>query len=222
MAINFLSVGNSTFVSKKGGKISRQFFDLITFWQGKSNFPFRTSKQYSTFENAGIYVYDYPHAKELNPIIHRIILEKAETPDMGATMTDWKCRNIKEFRLIGDYVLNLQSDFCISSFSLKMMDLWGQVYNEGDYQEYHYHPASYFSAVFFFTNPENSGNLVFRSPLEPDMLPLKNGQMNDFSWRNCFYNPPAASLIIFRSSLMHMVERCKNKTPRITGAFNFV
>ena len=99
---------------------------------------------------------------------------------------------------------------------------WFNLYNEGDYQEYHYHPASYFSAVFFFTNPENSGNLVFRSPLEPDMLPLKNGQMNDFSWRNCFYNPPAASLIIFRSSLMHMVERCKNKTPRITGAFNFV
>ena len=97
---------------------------------------------------------------------------------------------------------------------------WFNLYNKDDYQEYHYHPSSHFSAVYFFTNPKNSGNLVFRSPLEPDMLPLKNIDNNDFSWGTCFYNPPAASLLIFRSSLMHMVGRCKNETPRITASFN--
>ena len=203
MAINFLSVGNSTFVSKKGGKISRQFFDLITFWQGKSNFPFRTSKQYSTFENAGIYVYDYPHAKELNPIIHRIILEKAETPDMGATMTDWKCRNIKELRLIGDYVLNLQSDFCISSFSLKMMDLWGQVYNEGDYQISHSHLPSHVSFVYYVNTPKGSSPIVF-----------------DNSQKKVF--PKAGQLVVFPGWVTHHVppNRCKGRS-MVAGNLNY-
>tara|TARA_Y100001963_G_C6686212_1_gene402338 strand:+ start:352 stop:975 length:624 start_codon:yes stop_codon:yes gene_type:complete len=195
MAINFLSEGNSTSVSKKGGKLSRQFFDLITFWQGNSNSPFRTSKQYSTFENAGIYVYDYPYAKELNPIIDRIILEKAKNPDKGAIMTDWKCGNIKEFRLISDYVLNLQSDFCISGYSLEIRDLWGQVYNEGDYQTAHNHLPSHVSFVYYVNTPKGSAPLVF-----------DNSQKKVFS--------KAGQLVVFPGWVTHHVprNRCKGRS----------
>ena len=97
---------------------------------------------------------------------------------------------------------------------------WWNIYNENDYQEYHYHPDSYFSAVYWFTNPEGSGDLIFQSPLTPIARPFKNLTANNLTSETCYYNPPPCSLVIFPSTLMHMVYRCKNKTPRITGAFN--
>lgn len=109
-----------------------------------------------------------------------------------------------------------------SDANYDMDESWFNIYNDGDYQEYHHHSCCYFSAVYWFTNPEGSGNLIFRNPLEPIMMPLKNLTPNKYTYFNCFYNPPPCSIVIFPSSLLHMVQRCKNKTPRITGAFNLV
>lgn len=97
---------------------------------------------------------------------------------------------------------------------------WFNFYNEGDYQEYHTHASSIFSAVYFFSNPTNSGKLIFKSPATPDMFPLKNLTNNTYNFQTCDYNPKPRTLVIFRSYVQHMVEKCKNSTPRITAAFN--
>ena len=98
-------------------------------------------------------------------------------------------------------------------------DSWYNLYEKGDYQEYHLHANSIFSAVYFVTNPPGGGALVFENPNDA-MISLKNHTPNPLSFGNCDYNMPANSLIVFRSSLRHCVRRCTNEIPRITIATN--
>ena len=98
---------------------------------------------------------------------------------------------------------------------------WLNCYYKNDFQEYHTHPQSIFSAVYFFTNPENSGKLIFENPIEPDMYGLQNKiKTNTLNASTCSFMPKPRTLIIFRSYLRHMVTRCTNIEPRITAAFN--
>jgi len=97
---------------------------------------------------------------------------------------------------------------------------WLNCYKKGDYQEYHYHPGSYFSAIYFFKNPNNSGTTIFKSFEEPNMMPLKNLKQNDLSFNTCKYTPKNKTLIIFKSNMQHMVTQSKSDETRITAAFN--
>ena len=108
-----------------------------------------------------------------------------------------------------------------SDYDYKCVEGWLNCYYKNDYQEYHTHPNYVFSAVYFFTNPENSGKLVFEHPIEPDMCGLKNiTKLNTLNGYTSSYMPKPRTLIIFRSYLRHMVTRCNNIEPRITAAFN--
>ena len=109
-----------------------------------------------------------------------------------------------------------------SESEYKVSESWFNFYNKHDYQEYHCHPFSFFSAIYFFKNPENAGETIFKSYEEPNMLPLKNLKINNLSQSNCHYNPKARTLLIFKSSLLHMVSQSQSDEPRITASFNLV
>ena len=142
------------------------------------------------------------------------------------TLTTFDFKNDNNFINLCDsveYNTNLFSKELSSFHNYKINESWFNFYNENDYQEFHHHSNNIFSAVYFFTNPPGSGNLVFENPIEPDMLPIKNIQkLNNFNFTTCSYNPKPRTLIIFRSYLRHMVEKCNILSPRITGAFNLI
>ena len=136
----------------------------------------------------------------------------------------------------GKYDLTLDKDFAnlIEQTRLQTLDFarimgsydgckvkksWYTIYKEGDFQEYHEHDNSIFSSVYCFTNPKNSGQLIFKNPVK-DMLPMGRVKPNKHSFYNVMYNLKPGQLIIFRSFLDHSVSLCKNKTPRITMACN--
>tara|TARA_R110000751_G_scaffold58700_1_gene123611 strand:- start:1224 stop:1790 length:567 start_codon:yes stop_codon:yes gene_type:complete len=101
----------------------------------------------------------------------------------------------------------------------KVKQSWYTIYKEGDFQEYHAHDNSIFSSVYCFTNPKNSGKLIFKNPVK-DMLPMGRVKANQYSFYNVMYKLKPGQLVIFRSYLDHSVDLCKNKTPRITMACN--
>ena len=109
-----------------------------------------------------------------------------------------------------------------SEAEYKVSESWFNFYNKYDYQEYHYHPLSFFSAIYFFKNPENAGKTIFKSYEEPNMLPLKNLKRNELSQSNCHYIPRERTLLIFKSNLLHMVSQSQSDEPRITASFNLV
>lgn len=99
---------------------------------------------------------------------------------------------------------------------------WLNIAQEGNFQEYHSHNGSIFSAVYYVAAPEGSGKIVFEDPKEPDMLPLKKlDERNELSFIKISYPAMEGFLIIFRSYLRHMVEAGTNKEDRISIALNF-
>ncbi len=99
---------------------------------------------------------------------------------------------------------------------------WANIGKAGNYQEFHTHDGSVFSAVYYITAPEGSGRIIFVDPKQPDMLPLKNiKDRNELSYIKCSYAPQEGQLLIFRSYLSHMVEPGTNTKERISISINF-
>tara|TARA_Y100001937_G_C7116170_1_gene330225 strand:+ start:572 stop:1204 length:633 start_codon:yes stop_codon:yes gene_type:complete len=101
------------------------------------------------------------------------------------------------------------------------VDAWFNVANSKDYQEYHYHPNSHISAVFYLTVPKNSGDIVFRNPTL-NMFPIPSDS------NGCLYNAETYTvpiqeklLILFKSNLHHMVQQNMSANQRISIAMNF-
>jgi uncharacterized protein (TIGR02466 family) len=139
------------------------------------------------------------------------------------THNTFDLRKNNKFNNLCDKVIeyvNVFSERLGSSYSHKINSSWFNCYNKNDYQEYHEHNKSIFSAVYFFKTPKDSGNLIFKDPKEPDMFPLENVKYNELSFQQCEYPSIERRLIIFRSYLSHMVKPGNNISPRITAAFN--
>jgi uncharacterized protein (TIGR02466 family) len=99
---------------------------------------------------------------------------------------------------------------------------WGNVNRPGTYQEFHSHPSSVFSAVYYPKVPEGSGDIIFESPLVPDMMPILGiKKINDLSLERIWYTPEEGMLIIFRSFIKHSVRVGTNVEPRVSIALNY-
>jgi uncharacterized protein (TIGR02466 family) len=130
----------------------------------------------------------------------------------------------KSFKNLNNVVSHHTNNFAKilkSNYNYECKESWFNFYNKGDYQEYHTHSYSVFSAVYYFLSSENSGKIIFENPTEPDMCSLKNvNEFDNLNSNTCYFKPPTKSLLIFRSNIRHMVEKNNSDEMRITGAFN--
>lgn len=93
------------------------------------------------------------------------IKQKAITKDKGAWMTSWYEDSFQKIaNYIIDYINSL--DFIGKTpidvgFQLEHMNLWGQIYNENDYQDSHDHVPYNLSWIYFVNTPNGSSPVVF-------------------------------------------------------------
>jgi len=120
---------------------------------------------------------------------HEVIKQRAYMRDKGAFMTDWHEEHIPEFKLIADQALsiaNQQSD----TYDMEITHLWGQLYNEGDFQESHDHVPHDYTFVFYVNTPEGSSPIVFDASMEE-------------------LHPRPGSLLVFPGWVKHSVPKNK-------------
>jgi uncharacterized protein (TIGR02466 family) len=123
-------------------------------------------------------------------------------------------------KIITSHVNNFAKELG-SDFEYNCSNAWFNFYDKGTYQEYHYHPKSYFSAVFVLQSPKPEPRLIFKNPIL-DMYPLEKVKTNnDLNAMTFHVGMPKNSLIIFRSYLEHMVEKTKTNDIRLSLAYNF-
>jgi len=137
--------------------------------------------------------YEYPLSDRLNPELHQIILDLPDTQNrrtnVQAKMTSWNTNNEKF-----DIVKNLAHEFLKRDFlkfpteEIFCSEIWGALYNKGDYTTSHNHQPSYFSFIYYVNAPKGSSPLIF-----------------DFSKHKI--KPKSGKLIIFDSKLYHSVPR---------------
>jgi uncharacterized protein (TIGR02466 family) len=160
----------------------------------------------------------------------------------GSVTTTWKCDtfntlgqwdHIKEndpvvnklIDLVADRVWQFSSQFGkIKSERLVCNDFWFNIGSPGAYQEYHQHCSNHFSVVYYLkTNPQ-SGKIVLRSIesfADVFELPIDEKDLTESSYKTCFYQPKDSMVLIFKSNLLHMVEKNNSDTDRISIAMNF-
>ena len=99
---------------------------------------------------------------------------------------------------------------------------WYNIYSSNRYQEYHVHPNSIFSAVYFMKSGEDSQGLHIKRPDYGGMIPPKNKKRDTpFNQEVIIAPPQERTVIIFRSYLEHCVPPSSLKTDRVTVALNF-
>jgi uncharacterized protein (TIGR02466 family) len=106
--------------------------------------------------------------------------------------------------------------------SAELSEAWVNIAKPGDYQEYHVHPGSHLSAVYYVQTPANCGHIVFRNPMSDiDMLPIRRDRDTACNFDVARYEPVVGRLLIFRSFVRHMVLRNKGNSDRISIAMNW-
>lgn len=100
---------------------------------------------------------------------------------------------------------------------------WINIYDKEDFQETHYHLGFDFSAVYYVSIPQNSGNLIFENPLlQFNMRPIRSKTECELNSTSVIYKPIEGQLLIFRSNLRHGVLPHKSDIPRISIAVNLI
>ena len=123
---------------------------------------------------------------------------------------------------VGQEVNVFSNEFEIYPKAVKCTEAWFNVSSSKDHQEFHNHPMSHFSAVYYVDVPKDSGALVFEKTFS-NMFPLPKPK--SFKFLNCQiykFVPENQDLVIFKSNLSHMVSPNNSKYKRISIAMNFI
>jgi len=181
-----------------------------------------------------IYVADDLFSQQQNEIWKDCLLNlKKNKPSGGAdwygntytTHDSYDLREEEKFKSLLDKITDCVQEFANAHNSTGQYNcehFWANIALEKNYQEFHTHDGSIFSAVYYIEVPEGSGSIVFNDPKQPDMLPIKNiNERNHLSFIRTKYLPKAGRLLIFRSYLSHMVEPGTNSSERISVSLNF-
>lgn len=113
-------------------------------------------------------------------------------------------------------------EFGIDKAKAKCNGAWFNISAPGNFQEFHMHAMSHFSAVYYVKTPLNCGNIIFKShEADTNMFLLPYDRKVPSNWSTMFYPAIEGRLIIFRSNLQHMVAKNMSKEDRISIAMNF-
>lgn len=187
-----------------------------------------------TWFPTSIYVQKNMLPDSMNYDISQYILELQEKVPSGGddwegkTYTTHDVHDIKQDKIFHE-LINQITEHVVeftkahgSTETYKCQHAWANVASNGNFQEYHTHDGSVFSAVYYPKVPEGSGCIMFEDPKAPDMLPIGNiKERNHLSFHKIGYEVEEGMLLIFRSYMRHAVRAGKNKEPRISLALNF-
>lgn len=186
-------------------------------------------------------VYDVNLGQEFLDNNNSYYLKGLEYRSKYERTTTWKCDTYttldvvdlntqEEFKSLiqkcKEHVLNFATHYGIennktSAAKLKCQHAWLNIASTGNYQEYHIHAGSHFSLVYYVKTPTGCGDLIFRSATADNMFPLPPHNLTEPSTATARYTPQEARLLIFPSSLSHLV--CKNESAedRVSISMNF-
>jgi uncharacterized protein (TIGR02466 family) len=124
---------------------------------------------------------------------------------------------------VTEHVTIFSHSFGIDTYKAECNGSWFNIAEPGNFQEFHMHANSHFSAVYYVNSPPKCGNIVFKShEADTQMFLAPYERSLPENWTTMFYPAVEGRLIIFRSNLQHMVQKNLSTGDRISIAMNFV
>ncbi len=131
---------------------------------------------------------------------------------MFSPINDFVIQEVKQYCEL----LDIRKDF----INYKPIDSWFNIYDKGDYQEFHHHNNSVLSVVYFLKTSKNSAKIHFKNPYIDMKAPLYNQYTSD-TFERIYFEPVEGLMLIFRGHLEHCVEKQIDEENRISIAYNF-
>jgi uncharacterized protein (TIGR02466 family) len=154
-------------------------------------------------------------------------LKNQETrPNMGnVTSANKTLLKSKELTQLRDFIETKVSEYFTTVYSpkhkvnLKITQSWTNYTEQGQYHHKHEHPNSFISGVFYVQSDKVKDKIYFyRNGYQQIKLPPNEWNVwNSDSW---WFDVGTCDLILFPSSLTHMVETVDHEQTRISLSFN--
>ena len=131
----------------------------------------------------------------------------------------------KELTKLRDFIETKVSEYFTEVYSpvhkvnLKITQSWTNYTKQGEYHHKHEHPNSFVSGVFYVQSDKKQDKIYFfRNGYQQIKFPPKEWNVwNSDSW---WFDVGTCDLILFPSSLTHMVETVDHEQTRISLSFN--
>jgi uncharacterized protein (TIGR02466 family) len=147
-------------------------------------------------------------------------------PNMGnVTSANKTVLKSKELTQLRDFIETKVSEYFTTVYSpkhkvnLKITQSWTNYTEQGQYHHKHEHPNSFISGVFYVQSDKVKDKIYFyRNGYQQIKLPPNEWNVwNSDSW---WFDVGTCDLILFPSSLTHMVETVDHEQTRISLSFN--
>jgi len=165
------------------------------------------------------------------------VVKEVEQSAKGVRAVKWHCNTFstlanKNYNLLHDkkftelkedilhHTVKFAKEYGVKDTNGVFLDAWINNSKPGDYQEYHIHPTSHFSIIYYVDVPENSGNTIFKGNEESNMFPIPCKEPTQAGSNHWIYEPKNNDLVIFRSNVYHMVDTNRSSDNRITISAN--
>lgn len=153
------------------------------------------------------------------------INELEQRPNMGNTtsknsyvLEDKKLKGIKEFVEQRLHIYLSTVYVPRNDLSLKITQSWFNYTKPGQYHHKHAHPNSFVSMVLYINTDENDKIFFFKDGYTQIKIPTDT--FNDWNSDSWWFEAKQGQLIMFPSSLTHLVETKSGVDTRISLAIN--
>ena len=97
---------------------------------------------------------------------------------------------------------------------------WLNYTKNDQFHHKHNHPNSLVSGIFYISADKEVDSVTFCKPYPDDRLKLNINKNNMFNAISCTFPIETGDILLFRSSLIHGVEKKKDNSIRISLSFN--
>ncbi len=128
--------------------------------------------------------------------------------------------------ILHHFIINSLSGFPVIQKSVNIIvNAWVNINKPGDYNTKHQHPNCNLSGVLWIKAPQNSGEIVFQSPVEFQTYTEIESYTEEFKNHNNYFHsyyftPTEGRILVFPSHLQHEVFENKSNEDRISVSFN--
>tara|TARA_Y100001963_G_scaffold108319_1_gene149723 strand:- start:49 stop:633 length:585 start_codon:yes stop_codon:yes gene_type:complete len=143
----------------------------------------------------------------------------------------WQSKNLSHSHFIFDFIKDTVVSYFITNRVLKegvgvnFENAWVNINKKGAYNEKHNHADSNLSGVLWIKAPKDCGIIEFINPSSFSQWKEIESYNNDFLDKIFLYHswwlePVPGKILLFPSSLEHLVELSKSNKDRISVSFN--
>jgi uncharacterized protein (TIGR02466 family) len=177
------------------------------------------------------------NVEELSEMNNQFIERSLEIQKQYPQKTSWNCKtynSLEVYDIANDPLMSQivevakreVKDLCpmygTYPKEIELKESWINISETNQGQEFHIHPNSHFSVVYYINAPKDCGNLVLKNAFGwTDMHPLPSSEINFCNSDNYWVEPLSGEMVIFRSNVPHMVKDNESDQLRITAAMNF-